>query len=286
MSLPPTGSQQSNGAETALHTHSSHGLLARQDPAVPVVEFSQVTTAFAGETVLDGIDFRIADGEFICLLGPSGCGKSTTLRLLGGLLRQDSGSIRVLGKPPGQAWSDLAYVFQQPRLVPWRTVLANVMLGMELRGVAGRAERRARAMEQLELAGLGADLHKYPGALSGGERQRVAIARALTLDPRIILMDEPLSALDITTRRRLRGEIHALRVRTAKTVMFVTHDIDDALALADRVLVFSRKPTRIVSEIELPPGGIRDVDHDPALHAIRLRMRQALGHADAAADEE
>lgn len=257
-----------------------------RDPVVPVVDFSQVTTAFAGERVLDGIDFQIADGEFVCLLGPSGCGKSTTLRLLGGLLQQDSGSVRVLGKRPGEAWSDLAYVFQQPRLVPWRNVLSNVMLGMELRGVADRSERRERALVQLELAGLNADLRKYPGALSGGERQRVAIARALALDPRIILMDEPLSALDIATRRRLRGEIHALHVTTGRTVLFVTHDIDDALALADRVLIFSGKPTRIVSEITLPPGDTRDIDRDPTLDAIRSRMRQALGHADAAADGE
>lgn len=259
----------------------------------PVVEFSAVSTAFAGETVLDAIDFRVEDGEFVCLLGPSGCGKSTTLRLLGGLLRQDAGSIRVAGRPPEETWPELAYVFQQPRLLPWRSVLANVMLGMELRGVdASRSDRRERAIRQLELAGLGGDLRKYPGVLSGGERQRVSIARALALDPRIILMDEPLSALDVTSRKRLRGEIHDLRVRTGKTVLFVTHDIDDALTLADRVLVFSGKPTRIVNEFTLPTAHPRDIDHDPALRQLRLRMRAALGltedsaHAGSAAEEE
>jgi NitT/TauT family transport system ATP-binding protein len=263
----------------------------------PAVEFSSVSTAFAGETVLEAIDFRVEDGEFVCLLGPSGCGKSTTLRLLGGLLRQDSGSIRVAGRPPEEAWSELAYVFQQPRLLPWRNVLSNVMLGMELRGVeASRAARRQRAVRQLELAGLGNDLRKYPGALSGGERQRVSIARALSLDPRIILMDEPLSALDVSTRKKLRGDIHDLRARTGKTVLFVTHDIDDALALADRVLIFSGKPTRIVSELSLPAEHPRDLDHDPALRELRLRMRAALGltevlegqarDADVAGEEE
>jgi NitT/TauT family transport system ATP-binding protein len=148
----------------------------------------------------------------------------------------------------------------------------------------------------LELAGLGNDLRKYPGALSGGERQRVSIARALSLDPRLILMDEPLSALDVSTRKKLRGDIHDLRARTGKTVLFVTHDIDDALALADRVLIFSGKPTRIVSELSLPAEHPRDLDHDPALRELRLRMRAALGltevlegqarDADVAGEEE
>ncbi|MFG2961526.1 ABC transporter ATP-binding protein [Streptomyces sp. NPDC048291] len=235
-------------------------------------------TAFAGETVLDDLHFTVEEGEFVCLLGPSGCGKSTTLRLLGGLLRPDAGRIRVAGRSPEETWSDLAYVFQQPRLVPWRDVLSNVMLGMELRGSSGdRGTRRDKALKQLELTGLADDLHKYPGALSGGERQRVAIARALALDPRIILMDEPLSALDVSTRKRLRSEIHAVRERTGKTVLFVTHDMDDALALADRVLIFSGKPTRIVSEMTLPAQRPRDLDHDPALRELRLRMRTALG---------
>ncbi len=279
MSTLPPGPHRS---VAPLPTTSKEPYDERGDPAV---EFSGVTTAFAGETVLAHIDFRVEEGEFVCLLGPSGCGKSTTLRLLGGLLRQDSGRIRVAGRPPEEAWSELAYVFQQPRLLPWRNVLSNVMLGMELRGSsADRAARRQRAVEQLELAGLGNDQRKYPGALSGGERQRVSIARALALDPRIILMDEPLSALDVSTRKRLRGEIHDLWARTGKTVLFVTHDIDDALALADRVLIFSGKPTRIVSEMTLPAERPRDLDDDPHLHEIRLRMRAALGLKDGAAD--
>lgn len=275
-------------ADLTSHPTRSTDVLSPVTPGNPAVEFAGVRTAFAGEKVLDGIDFRVEDGEFVCLLGPSGCGKSTTLRLLGGLLRQDSGSIRVAGRSPEEAWSELAYVFQQPRLLPWRNVLSNVMVGMELRGSAtDRATRRGVAMKQLELAGLGNDLRKYPGALSGGERQRVSIARALALDPRIILMDEPLSALDVTTRKRLRGEIHALWARTGKTVLFVTHDIDDALALADRVLIFSGKPTRIVSEMTLPAERPRDLDHDPALHELRLRMRAALGlHASAESDDD
>ncbi|MFI8793717.1 ABC transporter ATP-binding protein [Streptomyces sp. NPDC055105] len=261
--------------------------MSHETPGHPAAEFAGVRTAFAGETVLDDINFRVEEGEFVCLLGPSGCGKSTTLRLLGGLLRPDSGRIRVAGLSPEEAWSELAYVFQQPRLLPWRNVLSNVMLGMELRGsTADRATRRQQAMKQLELAGLGSDLRKYPGALSGGERQRVSIARALALDPRIILMDEPLSALDVSTRKRLRGEIHALWARTGKTVLFVTHDMDDALALADRVLIFSGKPTRIVSEMTLPAQRPRDLDHDPALHKLRLRMRAALGLGEAAVDDE
>jgi NitT/TauT family transport system ATP-binding protein len=278
MRLLPAGSHHFADSSTTSGPADAPNAVPSQRRVGPVVEFSEVTTAFAGETVLDGVDLRVEDGEFVCLLGPSGCGKSTTLRLLGGLLRQDSGTVRVAGRPPEEAWPELAYVFQQPRLLPWRNVLSNVMLGMELRGVAAdRGTRRERAMAQLKLAGLANDLRKYPGALSGGERQRVSIARALALDPRIILMDEPLSALDVSTRKRLRAEIHALWARTGKTIVFVTHDIDDALALADRVLIFSDKPTRIISEITLAAERPRDLDHDHSLREARRRMRAALG---------
>jgi NitT/TauT family transport system ATP-binding protein len=290
MPLLPAGRQRPTDSATTLGQTTVPDAVPRTRGG-PVVEFSGVTTAFAGETVLEGVDFRIEDGEFVCLLGPSGCGKSTTLRLLGGLLRQDTGTVRVAGRQPEEAWQEIAYVFQQPRLLPWRNVLSNVMLGMELRGVADRAARRERALAQLKLAGLDSDLRKYPGALSGGERQRVSMARALALDPRIILMDEPLSALDVSTRKRLRAEIATLWARTGKTIVFVTHDIDDALAVADRVLIFSAKPTRIISEITVSAERPRDLDHDPNLHEIRLRMRAALGlrdgtDADAAALEE
>jgi NitT/TauT family transport system ATP-binding protein len=253
----------------------------------PIIELSDVTTAFGQEKVLDEVSFDVRPGEFLCLLGPSGCGKSTSLRLIGGLLPPNSGHIEVAGQPPETAWTELTYVFQQPRLLPWRTVLANVMLGMELRGTGGdRTRRQARAAAQLELVGLAEAAGKYPGALSGGERQRVAIARALALDPQVILMDEPLSALDVSTKQRLRAEIQNVWAYTGKTVVFVTHDISEALFLADRIIVFSGKPTRILREFAVSHPRPREVDSDPVFLAMHTELRELFGVPDASADAE
>jgi NitT/TauT family transport system ATP-binding protein len=143
-------------------------------------------------------------------------------------------------------------VFQSPRLVPWRTALDNVLLGSQLRfGAGDRERRRSRAIELLNLVGLAEDTNKYPSMLSGGERQRVAIARALAVDPQIVLMDEPFSALDLNMRSRMRAEMERIWQQTGKTVVFVTHDIDEALQLADRTIVLSNKPTRVLETIEL-----------------------------------
>ena len=170
-------------------------------PAEPVVRFDEVTVRFGNETIYDRLSFDVEDGEFLCILGPSGCGKSTSLRLMGDLLAIQGGRVEIEGRAPDAAWDRLAYVFQSPRLVPWRTALGNVILGMDLRfdGIA-KAEKAARAEQLLDLVGLTADAGKFPAMLSGGERQRVAIARALSVEPDIILMDEPFSALDLNTR--------------------------------------------------------------------------------------
>jgi len=233
--------------------------------AGPLIRFQHVATSFSGATVYQDLSFDVAPREFVCLLGPSGCGKSTALRLLGGLMAQDSGNITVDGLVPAAAWSRMAFVFQSPRLAPWRTALDNVLLGMQLRtGGVGKAERE-KARDLLQLVGLGADMEKYPRMLSGGERQRVAIARALGVDPDIILMDEPFSALDPNTRLRMRAELIDIWRRTQKTILFVTHDVDEAVTLADRVILFSNKPTRVIAEIDLPEPRPRDVRADPAL---------------------
>ena len=233
--------------------------------ASPLIRFDHVATSFAGATVYRALSFNVAPGEFVCLLGPSGCGKSTALRLLGGLMVQDGGVINVDGRAPAAAWSRMAFVFQSPRLAPWRTALDNVILGMQLRnGRIGLAERQ-KARDLLRLVGLGSDMEKYPRMLSGGERQRVAIARALGVDPDIILMDEPLSALDPNTRLRLRAELIDIWRRTGKTILFVTHDVDEAVTLADRVILFSNKPTHVIAEIALSEPRPRDVRADPAL---------------------
>lgn len=214
-----------------------------------------LTVAFDGQTIMSGIDLAIRDGELACLLGPSGCGKSTMLRIFGGLADYQGGEVTVHGEPPARTWHRLAYVFQAARLVPWRTALDNVVLGMKLRGVTGdRRELRERARSYMDIVGI-ATLADRPGyALSGGEQQRVSIARALAVDPDILLMDEPFSALDVQTRKRLQQEIVALWQRTGLTIVLVTHDVNEALTVGNRIVVCSRKPTEILADhdVDLP----------------------------------
>ncbi|MGC1439863.1 MAG: ABC transporter ATP-binding protein [Burkholderiaceae bacterium] len=234
------------------------------------LSFRDVVVRFAGETIYDGLTFSVTPGEFLCILGPSGCGKSTSLRLMGNLLSADSGEVSIQGLPPERGWDQLAYVFQSPRLAPWRSALDNVMLGMELRFKRmPKKEMRERATELLALVGLAADQHKFPSMLSGGERQRVSIARALSVDPKIILMDEPFSALDLNTRHRMRAEIERIWEQTGKTIVFVTHDIDEALILADRILLLSNKPTTALRTIEVHEPRPRQFANSEFLNAQR-----------------
>jgi NitT/TauT family transport system ATP-binding protein len=249
-----------------------------------VLRFADVSLTLGGERIYDRLSFAVAEGEFVCMLGPSGCGKSTALRLIGDLLPLQQGTVSVEGQAPADAWRSLAYVFQSPRLVPWRTALGNVMLGMELRYERrARSEMRTRAEQLLVLVGLARDGHKYPGMLSGGERQRVAIARALAVDPRIILMDEPFSALDLVTRRRMRSELVAIWQQTGKTVLFVTHDIEEALVLADRIVLLSNKPTRVLEEFSMAEARPRDLAGDRGLQRHRERLHALFEQLEAAA---
>lgn len=238
----------------------------------PAIEFQDVLTQLGTQVIYDHISFRVQAGEFVCILGPSGCGKSTALRLMGGLLQADAGSVRVSGSPPADGWSRIAYVFQSPRLAPWRTALGNVTLAMELRSPHTRAQHRERALEMLQLVGLSHLANQYPATMSGGERQRVALARALAVDPEIVLMDEPFSALDPNTRHGLRAQLLELWSRTGKTIVFVTHDIDEALVLADRVLMFSRKPTRLDRVIEIREPRPRRINESPELQARQKEL--------------
>ena len=238
------------------------------------ISFEKVSLTLGGERIYDQVDFAVEAGEFVCLLGPSGCGKSTSLRIIGDLLAPGSGRVLVGGRVPAEGWSEIAFVFQSPRLAPWRSVLANVLLGVELRFGRAEARRRAgRAAELLAMVGLADAASKYPLMLSGGERQRVAIARALAVDPAIILMDEPFSALDPNTRRRLRAEIERIWQETGKTIVFVTHDIDEALTLADRIVLMSNKPTRVLETITVGAARPRDLKTDSALRAARDRLQ-------------
>ncbi len=239
------------------------------------IEFREVRAVLGGQVILDEVSFSVRQREFVCLLGPSGSGKSTTLRIVGGLLRSTRGTVRVLGAAPEEGWRHLAFVFQSPRLLPWRTALENVVLGMELRDENGnRIEMTNRARHYLVMVGLLADAQKYPGQLSGGERQRVSLARALAVEPDIILMDEPFSALDVNTRERLRDEVIRIWRSTGKAIFFVTHDLDEALYLADRVIIISDKPTRVLRAIELPMSRPRDLFGDPEIARIRAEIRE------------
>ncbi len=212
---------------------------------------------------LDHIDLTIPAGEFVAIVGPSGCGKSTLLRIIAGLLRHTSGSVRLDGKDVTGAQTNLGIVFQSPVLLEWRNILGNVMLQLELRGLDPK-DYAARAHELLAKVGLG-DFHdRRPRELSGGMRQRAAIVRALIHDPPLLLMDEPFGALDALTREQMRIDLEELWMQTGKTVLFITHSIDEAVLLADRVIVMSPRPGRIeqVYDIALPrPRGLGARSH-------------------------
>jgi NitT/TauT family transport system ATP-binding protein len=201
--------------------------------------------------VLGNISFDVRQGEIVSLIGESGCGKTTLLRIIQGLIRLDSGSIVVDGtvvKTPGR---DRGFVFQQASLLPWRTARQNVEFGLELQGIP-KADRTQRAAALLELIGLGSAAQLYPHELSGGMQQRIGLARALAIDPAILLMDEPFSALDAQTREVLQTELMRIHEQTEKTTLFVTHDLDEALYLSDRIVVLAARPGRIKRIIEVP----------------------------------
>ena len=201
---------------------------------------------------LDGIDLAVDTEEFVAVLGPSGCGKSTLLNLIAGLLTPTEGAIWLDGElPPGRAAT--AMVFQEFALFPWRTVQANVEFGLEEMGLT-RDERARRARRYLDMTGLAGFETKYPHELSGGMRQRVGIARALAVEPPVLLMDEPFSALDAQTRQLMQEELLGIWERTRQTIVYVTHNIHEAVYMADRVVVLSRRPGRVLAEmkVELP----------------------------------
>ena len=208
---------------------------------------------------LDDVSLDVGDNEFLSLLGPSGCGKSTLLRIIDGLLDIDHGAVRIGGKVVDSPGPDRAMVFQQFALLPWATILDNVCFPLEARGLSA-SERRDRAREVLELVGLTGFEGHYPRTLSGGMQQRVGIARALAVDPQILLMDEPFGALDSLTRTFLQGELLDIWSNNRKTVVFVTHAIDEAIYLSDRVAVMSPRPGRIAEVIDVPLDRDRAAD--------------------------
>jgi NitT/TauT family transport system ATP-binding protein len=245
-----------------------------------VVELSGVEKTFAGgTTALTGIELEIGEKEFISLIGPSGCGKSTLLRIIGDLIQPTAGTIRVNGKPAGQARRDHDYgiVFQDAVLYDWRTVSKNIALPLELAGW-DRRRRTERVREMMELVELGGFGDHHPWQLSGGMQQRVAIARALSFDPPLLLMDEPFGALDEMTRERLNLELLRIWEASGSTIVFVTHSIAEAVFLSTRVVVMSARPGRIsdVIPIDLPQPRGAATREEPRFFELVTRVREAL----------
>jgi len=218
----------------------------------PVLSAQGIVKHFGTTTVLDNIDITVRRGEVLALVGPSGCGKSTLLNILSGLLAPDAGQLAVDGVPAAQVsdWRRIAYMFQEDRLLPWRTVRDNVAFGLEASNLS-RLDRHRRADDMLELVGLHARRDAWPHELSGGMRSRVALARSLAVQPEVLLMDEPFSKLDPQTRSQMHEELLRIQAGNGMTVVFVTHDMEEAVVLADRVVRLAARPGRVADVVNL-----------------------------------
>jgi len=239
-------------------------------------------------SALQDIHLDVRQGEFMVIVGPSGCGKSTLLDLLAGLSKPSSGRILLDGKPIEGPNLDRGIVFQQYALFPWKTALANVEFGLEAKGI-GRRQRRKIAKEFLELVGLAGFENRYPHELSGGMRQRVAIARSLAYDPDVLLMDEPFAVLDAQTRETLQSELLRIWEATGKTVIFITHGIDEAVYLGQRVAVMTSRPGRIKRIVDIPfasRSGEEDFRSDSAFVKLRHEVWDLLKDEVSKAQEQ
>jgi len=232
-----------------------------------------ITHVYDGLLALDGIDLAVRDGETVAIIGPSGCGKSTLLGIVGGLLKPTSGRVAAVGAPRTDSLNPFTYIFQDFALLPWRSVAANVALALEHHKLS-RAERHDRVRAALDLTGLTDFAAALPKQLSGGMRQRVGIARALVVRPAVLLLDEPLSALDAQTRELLMEDLLAIWVRERSTRLYVTHNLDEAARLADRVVVLSRRPGRLrdIVTIDVPVAE----RSGPAAQAVIAGVRERL----------
>ena len=217
-----------------------------------MLEMTNVNKAFSTSAgnVLDDFNLKVRPGEFVSLIGPSGCGKTTALRIVAGLLTQSTGKVVVDGRDSKGPSRDKAIVFQHFNLFPWRTAIDNVAYGLEIHGMK-KQERLKIAGEYLDLMGLSASAKQFPAQLSGGMRQRIGIARALAISPKLLLMDEPFGALDALTREYLQGQLAKICEERSLTTLFVTHSIDEAIYLSDRVVVMGVQPGRIIAEFPI-----------------------------------
>src|SRR5215470_18604924 len=269
--------QQNDGMQSAA------GLAAGRGRGGAIVRIAALKKVFGDLEAIRQLSFEVADGEFLSLLGPSGCGKSTLLMMIAGLIDPSAGEIRIKDAKVAGPRREVGVVFQSPVLLPWRTVLQNVLFPIELLNLP-RPQYRRRALELLRMAKIDEFAAMLPRQLSGGMRQRVAICRALVHDPSILLMDEPFSALDAITRDEMAVELQRIWQANRKTVIFVTHSIREAAFLSDRVVVMSRRPATIIDElaIELPRPRPIAVTEDETFNRLVRHLRKAIeaSHAE------
>ncbi len=262
--------------------------VAQQAVSPPKLRIAGVGKSFESRgrrlEVMRNVDLTVADREFMVIVGPSGCGKSTLLRMIQGLERLTTGRIELNGKTVNTPGPDRGFVFQHDNLYPWRTVLGNVIFGLELQRVPTR-KARERAQEMIQLVRLEGFEGSYPGELSGGMRQRVNLARALAIDPAMLLMDEPFAALDAITRESMQEELLRIASVAGKTVLLVTHQIDEAVLLADRVAVLTGRPSRIIEtlRIDLPRPRDLAIKRSSAFQEYVDRIWQKVAFSETAA---
>ncbi len=268
-----------------------HGLAELVSPPTPVaagpqraahLQLSELAFAYPGAgSVFRALNLQVQPGEFVAVLGPSGCGKSTLLNLLAGFLQADGGSVQLNGQSIRPEMPELGYVFQSPNLFPWLTVLDNVRFGLKMAGSLSATEQLARARHYIDLVGLGAAAELFPHQLSGGMRQRVSLARTLAPEPSLLLADEPFGALDAITRRHMNEELLRLWSQLGQSILFITHDIDEAIFLADRVVLLGRAPQGIDSElvIDLPrPRSFASTTRLPRFLEYRNHLLDRIAH--------